>query len=201
MKRSLMKSTLAGALLVGLVLMVTACAPGSPEEKVAEIRSNYTVELNSWRVLEPEPAEMPAEGEDIAEGEEAPAEDTATEDTAGEGEEAAAEGEEGMDAMADAEPRTDAVLFDLVVYFRGNEGLPGVTVDITQAGADQQEKAVYHHFIDTEGIVNGDTRQEAFELEGVEFAEGDVFAVSLKPGIPADISEYREFSGLAAGGE
>ena len=58
--------------------------------------------------------------------------------------------------------------------------------------ADQE--TTYQHYIDTAGMINGDTRQVDFLLEGLEFEEGDAFAVTLAQGVPADLSQYREFS-------
>ena len=86
------------------------------------------------------------------------------------------------------------VLFDLVVYFRGRKALKGITVDVTHADDADQEKAVYQQWIDTDGMINGDTRQVDFLLEGMEVEEGDAFAVTLASGVPADLGNYPEFS-------
>ena len=91
-------------------------------------------------------------------------------------------------------PRSQDVLFDLVVSFRGTASLDGITVDVTQAGADEQEKARYHHYIETGGMLDGETRQVEFVLEGLEVEEGDAFSVTLASGVPAELGAYREFS-------
>lgn len=165
---------------LALLLLAAACGPGSPEEEIAQIRASYTVELNSWRTLEPEPAEPPMD------------------EMADETEEAADEAGEETDEFAVDEtatgPQPKDVLFDLVVYFKGRKALAGITIDVTHADAAKTEKAVYHHYIETAGIVNGETRQVDFVLAGLEVEEGDGFAVTVAPGVPADRSEYREFS-------
>ena len=177
----------AAAALLVLLLPLAACAPGSPEEKVAATRAEYKIELNSWRAkkpAEPAAAEVPEEGA-VAEASEAAA---AAVTEGGE------EGGEGSEEEVATGPMPTDILFDLVVYFKGRKSLAGITVDITHAAASQEEKAVIHHYIETAGIVSGETRQVDFVLEGLEFEEGDVFAVEVAPGVPADLSNYREFS-------
>jgi hypothetical protein len=171
------------ALLALLALTAAGCAPGSPEEQIAKIRAGYTVELNSWRALEPaaeEPAEAAEEAVAMAE-----AAATATEEGAA---------EEVMEEEMMAGPQPKNVLLDLVVYFRGRKSLKGITVDVTHADAAQQEKATYRQYVETAGMINGDTRQIDFLLEGLTVEEGDAFAVGLAEGIPADLGQYREFS-------
>lgn len=170
------------ALATLLLAAIAGCAPSSPEQEIAEIRSGYQVELNSWRALQPEPVE-PAldETAEAAEGAAAAAADAAA-DVVDEEE-------------IETGPQQVDVLFDLVVFFRGRKSLDGITVDVTQADASKAEKAVYRQYIEVAGMVNGETRQVDFVLEGLELEEGDGFAVELVPGVPADLSEYREFSG------
>ncbi len=173
-------------LVVTLGTALSGCAESSPEEKIAKIRSAYEVQLNSWRVLAPPVAEAAA-GEA---GEEGTAEGEPTAE--GEGEDPAAE---GVEAMAEpAAPQRVSIQFDLVVYLRGRESLPGITVDITQADANQQEKAVYRQWVDTTNVMKGSPGQSDFILEGIVMEEGDVFAATIAPGVPADLSAYREFS-------
>jgi hypothetical protein len=180
-------------LLVVPLLAAVACAPGSPEEQIAEIRAGYTIELNSWQpVFEEEESAYASslEGDEAAPGEEASAGDEAGEAA---GDESGA-GEEAVDDEMASAPQPKDILFDLVVYFKGRKSLPGVTVDITHASASQEEKAVYRQYIETPGIVNGETRQADFVLEGLVVQEGDAFAVEVAPGVPADLAAYREFS-------
>ena len=178
--------------VAALVVMVAGCETGTPEEKIAKVRAQYKVELNSWRAQELPQAEPPmAEeaGEAVAEAA------VAAEAAAVAGEEAAeGEGHDMEEEIAESGPRSYNVLFDLVVYFRGKKALDGITVDVTHNDAAQQEKAVYQQWIETAGMVNGDTRQVDFLLEGMEVEEGDAFAVTLASGVPADLGNYPEFS-------
>ena len=166
-----------------LFLAAAACGPASPQEEIAQIRADYTVELNSWRALEPEPA-MDETAEMTDE----------TEDAAGE---AGEEADEYAEPEMAAGPQPADVLFDLVVYFKGRKALDGITIDVTHADAAQEEKAVYHYYVETAGIVSGETRQVDFVIEGIELEDGDAFAIAVVPGIPADRGAYREFSGSA----
>ncbi len=182
-------SVLSIVLLALALLLATGCDSGTPEEKVAKVRAQYKVELNSWSAQDPPQAEPPMEeaAEAVAEAAEAAG--------AAETAEAAAEAEEGaMDEEEMSGPQPNNVLFDLVVYFRGRKALKGITVDVTHADASQQEKAVYQQWIDTTGMFNGDTRQVDFMLEGMEVEDGDAFAVTLASGVPADLGNYPEFS-------
>ena len=173
--------------VAALVMTVVGCGLESPEEKVAKIRSEYTIELNSWEAQEPPSAVEETMEEAVAEA--AVAETPAT------AEEGAAEDEMPMDEEEiESGPQPRDVLFDLVVYFRGRKALKGITVDVTHADAADQEKAVYQQWIDTAGMINGETRQVDFVLEGMEVEDGDAFAVTLASGVPADLGKYREFS-------
>jgi len=183
-------------LVATLAVVYAGCAPSSPEEQIARIRSEYEVQLSSWKVVSPTEegageAEM-AEGEEpMAEGEEPMAEG---EEPMAEGEEPMAEGEELMAEEPMAEPEGVSIQFDLVVHLRGRNRLDGLTVDLTQADANQQEKAVYHQWVDTSNVLKGSPGQVTFVLEGIVMEEGDVFAATIVPGVPADLSAYREFS-------
>ncbi len=180
------------ALLALALLLAAGCDSGTPEEKIAKVRAQYKVELNSWSAQDPpqaEPAMEEEAGEAAAEASETAA--VAAEAAAEEGGEA----EEGaMDEEEVTGPQPKNVLFDLVVYFRGRKALKGITVDVTHADSAQQEKAIYQQWIDTAGMINGDTRQVDFVLEGMEVEDGDAFAVTLASGVPADLGNYPEFS-------
>jgi len=180
--RTIASRSIAPALvpLALLLLAAAACGPGNPQEEVAQIRADYKVELNSWRALEPEPAAM----DEMADESEAAA---AAVDEAG---------EPAGDEMA-AGPQPTNVLCDLVVFFRGRKALDGITIDVTHANAAKATKAVYRQYVETAGMINGETRQVDFVLEGIELEDGDGFAVEVVPGIPADLGAYREFSGSA----
>ena len=183
------------ALLAALLLMtsVVACGPGSPEEKVTQTRAQYSVQLNSWfpkieePVAEPE-AEM---GEDMAA--EAASDDAPAEGEAAEGETMDAE-EAGMADSEPAAPSTTTIFFDLIVLFSGQEPLPGITVDITHADADGNEKGTWRRFLDIPNIVKSETKQIDFE-DDREFVEGDQFSVQLLKQVdPANYSEYSEYA-------
>ncbi len=176
-----MKKAVPVVLLVLLLLPLAACGPGTPEEKVAKIRSGYTIELNTWKKVARQEEETAAE-----EGE--PEDEAATAET---GEEGAQEGAPEEEVSG---PVPTDVLFDLVVYFRGRESLDGLTVDISHANAAQEEKGVYRQYVEIPGMVNGETRQTDFVLEDLPFEEGDVFAVEVVEGVPEDLAAYPEFS-------
>lgn len=182
------RTILTAALTVLVLLPLAGCTPKSPEEQVAEIRAQYTVEINAWRIVEPEPAAEETEAGEEAEGEAEPAADMPEE----------GEGEAGeMADEPEPEPQVVDVLFDLVILFKGDKALDGVTVSITQADANQQEKKLVRHYVETAKIVKGQTIQADFVLGGFVVDEGDVFAASLEPGIPADLGEFQEFQAPA----
>lgn len=185
--------------VAALVLLVAACEPKSPEEQIAEARMHYTVELLGWtpQDLEPEPVDAMGEDEGASEaGMTAEASSMAAEASAmaAEADEASAgEGEEDMEE--ETGPRSVNVLFDILVRFDGaGASLPGITAEVVHTDPLDEEKKIYLQWIDTAGMVDGETRQVDFVLEDVEMEEGDAFAVGLTAGIPAELDAYREFS-------
>lgn len=186
-----LSSVVLAVLLIVLMLPLTACGPNTPEGKIAKARAGYTVEINSWNPKKEEPPPMEAP-EAMEGGAEASAITTAEVAV-----EAAEAGEEVAEEMAEevvAGPQTKSILFDLVIYFRGDKSLPGITIDITHANAGQEEKATYPYYVETPGIINGDTRQHSFVMEDLPFEDGDVFSANVVAGVPQDLSRYREFS-------
>lgn len=186
------------ALLTLLLGAVIACQPKSPEEKIAAERAAYTVELNSWFPREPEPEVTgDAEGE-AAEGEAAAEATAVAEGEEAAGEAAPAEGEEGELEVVDVDaagPRMVNVFFDLIVLFEGDDPLPGLTLDISQADSGGAEKQSFRHYQELPAHIKGETKQVSFELEGIEFAEGDQFSVALRKVVPPEEQgEYREFA-------
>ena len=185
--------------IAALVVLVVGCRPQTYEEQVTETRAQYTVELNSWNleIYEPEPLEAREEGEVAGEAVAMAAEAVAAEASA----EAAEEAEEGTEEEMEEEieasgPRSADVLFDLIVRF-GGEGpaLPGITADIVHSDPFDEEKNRYPQWIETSGMVGGDTRQVNFVLEGIEFEDGDEFSVEFNEFVPPEErGEYREFS-------
>lgn len=182
--------------LAALLLMV-GCAPGSPEEQVAKTRAQYTVKLENFSVEEPEPEPMPepemAEEAGEAEGA-AMAAEAAVAEEAAEGEAAAEEMDEELEEVMETGPRPMNVILHLLVQFGGDESLPGITVEVTQADPFGKEKEPTLHWIDTAGMAKSDVKQVDLRLEGMEYEDGDAFSVLLSTGIPADTSGYREFA-------
>lgn len=176
-------------ILLPLMLLVASCAPKDPVERVNQARAKYQVRLNSWLVKPAPIVEVPENEGDT--GEAAMAESAAV------AEEVAAEGEEIAEEVMEVEtgPTSTDVIFDLLVLFEGNDPLPGVTVEVIHDGAGGATKESRLQWIETGGLVRGDTRQVTIELEGWALEEGDSFGVSLRSVVPAeDRSQYREFA-------
>ena len=175
-----------------LIFAIVGCTK-TLEEQVAIARAQYTITLSD--VSEDGPDDPPSAPENAG----ATMMAEAAESTMEAGEEAA-EGEEGGEGEGEGEemenegPRSTNVLFDLVVHFRGKKALDGITVDVTHADEFEDEKGVYQQYIETAGMINGETRQVDFTLEGMTVEDGDAFSVTLASGVPADLSNYPEFS-------
>ncbi len=190
-------------IVVACVAVLTGCAAKSPEDQIAETRTQYTVRLNTWAPRDPEPMvdEGMMEGDAMAAGAEAAESAAEAAESVAEAAESAveageemAEGEEEV-TEADVVPQTRKIFFDLIVRFDGTKSLPGITVDITHADAFEKEKGQHRYWLDTAGMLKSDTRQIDFELEDVEFVDGDVFSVALRPQVPPEErGEYREFT-------
>ncbi|HVS03862.1 MAG TPA: hypothetical protein VMT16_13935 [Thermoanaerobaculia bacterium] len=181
------------ALLAVTLVAFPGCRQTSEEERIADVRSQYQARLNGWIVREEAPAaEMPApEMEEDGEG------------MAGQPEEgAAAEAEAGEEVAPGititSEPmapeRRDVIL-DIVLFHTAPEALPGITLDISQAGPDEAEKAHFRAWIDTSEIRRGQHAQVNYVLEDLDFFPGDVFAVEVRdPVPPEERHQYREFA-------
>lgn len=202
-------------------LVLGACAPQDPEERLLEIRSRYTVKLNTWlpkEDLAPDPVpvdaaaviddevmagdgtEGDAMGDEAAEGEMAgdamAGDEMAGDEMEGEAGEMMAGEEMAMEPVG---PQPTSILFDLVVRFEGDEPLPGITVDITHADSNETVKDTRRHWIDTSDLVSGVSEQKDFVLDGFLLEEGDIFSVELRQVIPpAERSAYRELAGLGS---
>lgn len=176
-------------LLVSTLVLIVACGPSSPAEKVAEVRGEYKVQLNTFIVQEPEPVEAEVEGA-MAEEDSGAGEVVAVAAEEAEGEEVA------EDVTPEEGPRPTDVLLDLYVLFNGKESLPGITIDISMADPFQKEKATFRRYLDTGKMVRGEGRQLSLVLEGIEdFETGDVFSVFLRSSVPVEErGEYREFA-------
>lgn len=192
----MLKSTLknwTSLCFLALTLMLVGCESGSPEEKIAKVRAQYTVKLESFTVEEPleeKVATEQAEEEATAVAGEAASAATAEE---------AAEGEFAEETMEEEEeasgPRlTDAVLH-LLVRFNGEEALPGITVEVTQSGLSGKNKERNLQWVPTPDFKKNEVSQVDLKLEGVEFEDGDTFSVLLREVVPPETrSDYREFS-------
>ena len=181
-------------LVLAILLAFTACQQRSPEEQVAAKRAEYTVELNSW-YAQVENVSLEATEEPIdeagADGETAADGDGMADDEMAEGE----AGDEMADEMVMTGPQPHTIVFDLLVLFDGRgEPLHGVTVKVTQADGTGTEKESWLQYLEMPPMTKGVPEQVGFQLEGVPFQEGEVFAVTLSKNVPAEErSQYREF--------
>lgn len=177
-----------GVLLLAAGLL-GACGPSDPTAEIEDARSRYSAEVVSFSVdqrPETPPVEPPAA---VAEGEI----DAAAGETA-EGAEAAATGADAAESVEPVDVRQD-VLLDIVLRFDGQDPLPGLTLDVTHAGADGQEKGTYRAYIDTSEVHRGPPAQLVHRLEDVPYEEGDGFHAEVRSPVPAaERDQYRELS-------
>ena len=198
----------AAALALTLLAGVAGCAAQTPEERVTELRADYEATLNSFQVREtplvpPVEAAAPAPVEEAAAG--PPAAGPVIADPPAAGEEGMVAGEEGALA-GDEEPAAEAapvvrqdVVLDIVITHRGDETLPGLTLDVTQADVEGREKTSYRIWVDTSNIPAGSRGAIAHRLEDVDYAPGDGFHVEVRQAIPPEQrGEYRELDEAGA---
>lgn len=169
--------------LAALVTFACASEPEDPAERISEIRSGYSAELNGFVVHQ-----VPEAGDG------APVE---------EGDGSAEPGEEGEEAGAEepAEvPVRQDVILDILVSRDSRETLPGLTLDVTQADAQENEKASWKVYLDVSDVLRGPGTQISYRLEDVEVADDDFFHVEVRHPVPAaERGEYREFQELTEG--
>lgn len=171
---------------VGLILLaavvIAACAPKSPEEKVAGLRGFYSARLNGF-ILEEEPmvTEVPElEAVEIV----------------GEGEVDGVATEELMEETSPVEVE-ETVRLDILIQHRSDEILPGLTVDVSMVDSSENEKGHWRVWFDTSEVTKATVTQFTHILEDVGYEEGDGFFVEVRHPVPADErSEYREFSSV-----
>jgi len=190
------KSILAlSALCLAAPVLGLACAsePEDPAEQVSEIRSRYSARLNGFVVHQvPQdpvapPAEPSAEGSDEAE----PVAD----------DEAEGAEDEGVEVLEPV-PLAQAVTLDILVALEGRETLPGLTLDVTQVDAQEEEKASWKVYLDVADVHRGPGTQVSYRLEDVDYVEGDGFHVEVRHPVPAaERGEYREFQEYTEGSE
>lgn len=198
--RQNLRPSLLGLLAAACALLVVACQPQSPEQRVIEARSQYVVELNSWFPQEKPPEPIIEEvTEDGESGDDATANESADSTDAVEGGDADSEMEGEIMMIEPVGPRPVDIFLDLIVRFDGEEPLPGITLDVSQVNAAGEDKNSWRHFLEIPTIIKSETKQVSFTLEDVLFEEGDQFSVVLAKSVdPAERGEYREF---AASGE
>ncbi len=161
------------AFAVAALLLLAACAG---EGGVAEARTGYIAEmgdgLGSFRVLAPEVSEEVGEAEADVDS----------------------DAEAGAEAEAPAEPALVTVLLDFLIHNEGSGALDGVTVDLTIADPDGNEKERRLLWVETAGLTKGSQRQVAHELTDVAYTDGDGFHVEVRYPIPMEErGDYREF--------
>ena len=168
-----------------LMLILTACGGGTPEERVARTRGMYSARLNGFflqPVAEPEPEPMAEEGTE--EGVEAMEPEP----------EAEAEGEMAEE-MEPAPPANPNVLLDILIQHDSPDILPGITVDISMADADGNPKGAWKVWFDTSKVLKANVTPYTHVLEDVPYVEGDGFFAEIRHPIPVEErGEYKEFS-------
>jgi len=194
------------ALTLVALLFALGCGPSDPIEKIAEQRTHYTAELNSF-IVDSQPVGGEVGTEEDATGEVGTGEDATGEDATPDGETAGeAPGEDG-DASAgegeapEAVPVIQSVILDILLQSDLYEQLPGITLDVSHIDASGAEKGHYRIWQDTSTIVKGRGQSLTHRLEDVDYTEGDGFHVEVRHPIPeAERGEYRELSVAASGG-
>ena len=156
--------------VVGLFLLAACAGEGG----VSGARAGYIAEMGSFSVVQ-----APAMAEEVAEDAEADAE---------------VDAETAEEAAAPAAPAMVTVLLDFLIHNEGSGALDGVTVDLTIADPDGNEKERHLLWVDTTGLTKGSQRQVAHELTDVAYVDGDGFHVEVRYPIPMEErGDYREF--------
>ncbi len=169
------------AAFVVLSVYLVGCAPKSPEEKVAQLRSRYKARLNGFIVQREPVEEMSAALEEVPE----------TPIEAAEGLEA----EEVAEVESMTAPVGQKILLDVLIQHDSTERLPGLTVDVSMVDPGKQEKEHWRVWFDTSGMAKATPTQFTHILEGVAYEEGDGFSAEVRHPVPAEErSEYREFA-------
>lgn len=191
------KSILSFALVL-VALTLFACEQKSPEEKVAELRSRYTVEVNQSgfvatpRYPEPELTDEEMVGEEGEAGDE-----SATGEAAGGDADTDADAVDDEMSMAEPEPEPEGydILLDLIVATSSRTTLPQLTIDIVHLDPSKNEKNRWPVTLDTSSIVRGPGVQVTQKLENINYEEGDIFFAEVRSDVPpAQRGDYPEFS-------
>ena len=180
------KITTLTVLSCAVLLVLAACGGGSPEEKTARLRGMYSARINGFLVQEQTPAEPEMAVEEGTEGEEPAAEPMA---------EAEGEAEGEMAEAMEMPPANPNILLDILIQHDSPEMLPGVTVDISMADADGNEKGAWKVWFDTSKMLKANVTPYSHVLEDVPYAEGDGFYAEIRHPVPAEErGDYKEFS-------
>jgi hypothetical protein len=155
-----------------------ACAPKSPEDKIADIRALYSARLNGF-IIEEEPIVVPdVEVVEVGDAEAA---------------------EEAL--VVEPTPVRQIIRLDLLIQHDSYELLPGVTVDISMVDSAEQEKGHWRAWFDTSEVVKANVTQFTHILEDMAYEEGDGFFAEIRNPIPVEErSEYREFAKTSGDG-
>lgn len=175
----------AAVLVIGLVL--EACGPSSPAEKIAQTRALYSARLNGF-VVEEEPIAEELDVGVAVEEVEATGEDAPVEESIDEAE---------IEEIADFEPVavSQRVLLDILIKHDSYDKLPGITVEISMSDPGGQEKNHWRVWFDTSDIEKANVTQFTHILEDVSYEEGDGFFVEVRHPVPEEErGEYREFA-------
>lgn len=170
-------------IVVALVasVLTLGCAPSDPLDRLQQTRSEYEVQASSFYVRdEPIPGA-------------APTAETAEDETSGD----AAQGNDEA-APEPVVPTQSVLSLDILVSTTAPEPIPGITVELEQIAPDGSTKSTRQIWLDTTGVQKGISATKTVKVEGIDYAEGDGFNVSVKSPIPAaEISNYAEFDGIS----
>jgi len=168
-----------GSILLAGVLVV-ACAPKSPADRVAKLRGFYSARLNGF-ILEQEPV--------IAEVPELEAVEIIDEEVVD-----GVSPDEVMDEVDEIEV-IEKVRLDILIQHRSQEKLPGLTLDISMVDSAEMEKGHWRVWFDTSDVTKATVTQFTHILEEVGYEEGDGFFVEVRHPIPVEErGDYREFA-------
>lgn len=174
MRSSKLRWCIAGAVLS--IFALVACSEKTPEEKLQAWRAQYTAELGSF-TIEQEPVVVDEAVE--------------VEETDGEG------GDQEEVVAAGIAVVTTNVVLDILVSTKALDKLDGLTIDFSHVDGAKNEKDHRLLWIDTSQLERGPGAQITYVVEGVDYTEGDGFAVEVRVPVPTDQqSQYREFDQL-----
>ncbi len=105
------------------------------------------------------------------------------------------EGEGEMEEAMAAPPANPNIMLDILIQHDSPEMLPGITVDITMADADGNQKGAWKVWFDTADLLKANVRSYTHVLEEVPWEEGLGFFAEVRHPVPVEErGEYQEFS-------